>query len=347
MENEYKHEYGYEYYYPMLESDGLYDETHIVTKIMQYSTICICILGLPGNLLIIKIMKEPPFSQMSHSIICVALALADIYYLIYLFVTTILELIMGLDSYLKLCKIYFSLVYLGYHLDAWFVVFLTYERLIAVSWPLKAGQIMTKTRIIIVIILLAVLFVIWDSVFIFRYGVFEMQSGNFTFEICDRINYIGVAEKFMVVHDIISEQLGTFVPIAFIFVGNIGIIYKLYMQTKIRAQLGQGGGNELAKTNIMIITVTTAFVLLLAPSNIYRIVKKHNEDPNDPVLGLFYILTTLNPAINCYLYFISGKLYRKQLKNFFVKVFCCNPAQADHQLTNISILSTSDPSNSK
>ncbi len=327
--------------YTEFSTSGFNEDIHIISKLMPYLNICICILGLPGNLLIIKVMKRSPLNEMSHSIICMALAVADLYYLIYLLIISSLELILGFEViFIKMCKIYFPCIYLAYHLDAWFIVFLTYERVIAVAWPLNAGQIITKKRVIIIVISLVIFFVLWDSINIFRYDVFEMKFGNISFEMCDGVNSFGMPEKFFNIHDVLSEQLGTLIPIAFIFIGNTGIMYKLYAQKRIRAQLGQGEGNELAKTNVMIITVTTAFVLLMAPSAIYRIVEKHDEEVFDPVLGALYILTTLNPAINCYLYFITGKIFRKQLKKLLSKMICFKPTQMDHSITNISTLST-------
>ena len=314
-------------------------EIHIMSEIVAYYTICICILGLPGNLLIIKIMKAPPFHETSHGIICVALALSDLYYLIYLLITYMMQIILEYDAYLKLCRIYNACAYLGIHLDAWFVIFLTYERLIAVVWPLKTGQIMTKRRVIIMVIIIVGFYILWDSLYILRYGVSKMQFGNFTFEMCDRINDIGIPEQFFTIHDIISEQRGTWIPLTFIFTGNIIIIYKLYTQKKVRAQLGQGGGNEFAKTNLMVITVTTAFLLLTAPTTIYRIIKNHNEDAYDPTIDLLYIFANTNPAINCYLYFMFGKSFRDQAKIFLSKVICFKPSLTDRQTTNMSTLS--------
>ncbi len=240
------------------------EETETLYEIMPFVTIFICILGLPGNILIIKIMKVPPFNEMAHSIICTTLAIADLYYLIYLLASSILEMIMGVETMLvTFCKIWMPCVYLGFHLDAWFVVFLTYERVIAVAWPLKAGQIMTKRRVIIISIAIVIFFVLWDSVFIFRNGIVEMKYGNISFEFCDNINDFGMPGN---VYDDLSDLLGTLIPLVFIIMGNICIVYKLYRQRQVRAQLGQGGGNELMKMNIMIISVTMTFVILLAPS---------------------------------------------------------------------------------
>ena len=47
-------------------------------------TITICLFGIPGNLIIIKIMRGKGYNKMTHSIICVALAIINSAYLLYL-----------------------------------------------------------------------------------------------------------------------------------------------------------------------------------------------------------------------------------------------------------------------
>ena len=316
------------------------EANNILLKISPYLIISMCVLGIPGNLVIIIIMKRPPFHEMPHSVICLAIAVTDLCYLIYIMVGSVMDTIMGTDRFLiKFCQFYMAFTYLGFHLDSWLIVFLTYERAIAVAWPLKTAYLVTKKRIKTAIIVLVVFFLLWDSVYIFRDEVLKVDVGNITFEICEDMNHFGMPENLFKIYDEMTELFSSLIPLAFVIIGNIGIMYKLYTQRKVRAQLGQQGGNEMSKTNVMIITVTTTFVLTVGPSPIYRLVSGEEPNYTDPIFISFYILATVNPAINCYLYFMCGKSFRDQLLNIIHRLACVMCFEADQVdvLTDITV----------
>ncbi len=306
-------------------------DDNILIKMVPFIMISICAIGIPGNLIIIKIMTGPPFRDMSHSIICLALAITDMSYLSFLFINHCLEIKYGLYwMMMKLCRFQVMCVYVGLHIDAWLVTFLTFERFIVVFWPLRAGQLIPKTRIKIFLFFLVSFFLVWNSVYILRYDLFTVNYGLFSFEICDKINTFGAPEELLDIFDELTELFATFLPMTLIIIGNIGIIFKLHTQKAIRAQLTQGGANEMAKTNIMIITITSAFVLLMTPVTIYRLATGDTfDDFTDPYFLSLYALAPLNPAINCYLYFLSAKLFRDELKKLFYKKPCFKHRRRD------------------
>ncbi len=128
--------------------------------------ITICIFGIPGNFIIIKIMRGKGFNKMAHSILCVALAIINSVYLLYVLCVNMLEMYFG--SYLvdiKLCKFNLAVGYFCVHLDAGFLTFLTYERVIAIFFPFKISQIVTKIRVKIVITIMIIFYLLLDSVF--------------------------------------------------------------------------------------------------------------------------------------------------------------------------------------
>ncbi len=89
-------------------------------------TITVCLFGIPGNLVIMKIMTGKGFNKMAHSIICVALAIINSAYLLYMLSINILEIYFGpYFLNITLCSFNYAVVYFCIHVDAAFLTFLT------------------------------------------------------------------------------------------------------------------------------------------------------------------------------------------------------------------------------
>ncbi len=328
------------------ESTRTIGSTNII-PVRQYIVLGICIIGMPANLIVVKIMTAPPFNKMPHSIICTALALADFGYLLYLTSYVIMVIVLGgYQAMLTLCKFQYAGSYFGFHLDAWFLVFLTYERLIGVVWPLKAADMITKRKTKIIIVFLVGFFLMWDGFYVIRWDTFTLKVGNISFKNCGKVNDFGIPKSVLNINDHLTDLLAVFIPMLFIVVGNTVIIVTLYKRKAIRTQLGQNSGNDMTKTNLMILMVTSAFVCLMTPGAIYTMFIYEGvgtDSFKDPIKITFYYLSALNPAINCCIYFLTGKLFREQLKNMFNTCGCCREQRMDRSTaaasrTSLSVL---------
>ena len=81
---------------------------------------------------------------------------------------------------------------------------------------------------------------------------------------------------------------------------------------RIRRQMSKASGNDDSdRVTWMMLCVTTSFVLLLSPMSIYSLAF------GDFFSATFITLTslnTLNCAVNFYIYFLSGSLFRTEVK---------------------------------
>ncbi len=60
-----------------------YKENDFEGQFFVYSTVFTTILGIGGNFICLLVMVRPPFSKMAHSIMCAALALIDLVFMVF------------------------------------------------------------------------------------------------------------------------------------------------------------------------------------------------------------------------------------------------------------------------
>ena len=84
---------------------------------------------------------------------------------------------------------------------------------------------------------------------------------------------------------------------------------------RLRREMNTTAGNdESGKVLYMMLCVTTSFVVLLLPVSIYSLFV---EDNFTITYAFLTALNTANCAINFYVYFLSGKLFRTEVKRLF------------------------------
>ena len=256
---------------------------------------------------------------MPHSIICFTLGIVDLCYLIFLMSSNLLETNLNLNENDKVfCKLEVVLTFLGLHLDAALIVFLTYERLFAIFWPLRSRQIVTKTKIKLILSLITIFFVLWNGEAIFRYHLVEFRNNDtfLNYTSCERVrkNYYGLPADVFDIMDTLTLIFGSFLPMLLIIPVNLAIMIKLCIVKRFRSQLGVSSNeeNETNKMNGMIFTVTSAFVAFQSPLTIFLLTSTTNNF-SGLTFNILYLIQTLNPISNAYLYFLSGKLFREQL----------------------------------
>ena len=128
------------------------------------------------------------------------------------------------------------------------------------------------------------------------------------------------------------------VPFTSIFVGNMVIIYKLYQRRRRRlnmvCQYPDSQRNESSLT-VMLIVVNVWFMICMAPMSLFNVLYKsdnENKYKDSTFVFWFEVLTTLanmNAVGNFYLYFLSGKSFRKQVNIFFKECSCRRNSQND------------------
>ncbi len=297
-----------------------------IDTLITYSLLTISILGALGHILSLIIMLRPPFNEMPHSIICAALSGIDLAYMMLQISTASVNLLTGSDLMLQndyCCKLSITVTLLCLHLDAFILVGLSIERIIAVFYPLKAKVIITKARIKILLLITFAFFIIFDGEMSFRRSLVENRNGEMVTRICEVTYTYGLPRRYFVMKDRITSALATVIPISIIFGNNIAILIKLARRAQDQAQLGVNTQNNAnARTNFMLISVLLAYVLLNAPLPIYAstdfLRNTDFQDASVKILAkILATLATLSMGLNFYLYFFTSALFRTALKNVF------------------------------
>ncbi len=288
-----------------------YDKYSTVLKVRFYIAIVFFIIGAIGNAIILKVMSNPKFSTKPRRILCFSLAVTDMMILIIALLTSTLEMLYRMAFYhmnIIFCKLYYPVLYAVAHVNAWILVLLTFERLIAVFRPFNIHDIFSGARVKCIVITFVIISLIWNSEQVYRLDL--IKESNYSF--CISVNDYTLTDL-MYLKDFITELLVTVIPMLIITPSNIALMVKMYKNRKQRQQMGVSTGrgqHNSVKFNGMIILVTTSFVVLYLPYTLYMFIT--NFDMSGVGDEIVTIIAMCNPVLNCYLYFLAGDSFKKQ-----------------------------------
>ena len=201
------------------------------------------------------------------------------------------------------------------HLSAYFLVAMSAEKCFALYFPLQAKNVCTVRNAIIVSIVNAAVFSIYNIQWFFT--IERVYVMNIKRMRCQIIN----APDFLRFHwRDIDAIIASYVPMVLMLAFNLAIIVLL---CKNRGKdLGVGSTSrdmsKIAKqVTAMLLSVTCVFIVLKCPVAIYfHTVSIHitNRPITKAVLNNFIYV---NSSINAFLYMFSGSKYRERVFNLF------------------------------
>ena len=158
---------------------GGYIGNEFIDQFVAYTSVIICIFGGVGNLLSLILMLRPPFNNMPHCILCASLAFVDLAFMVHKLGISLIVIILGKHLPIingTLCKFGIFFSYLCLHLDAWIIIGLSLERVIAIFKPLEAKQMITKFKIKLFLVIIFVFFILFNLESSFRYDLVETNN---------------------------------------------------------------------------------------------------------------------------------------------------------------------------
>ncbi len=316
-----------------------YDKYLNVLKVKFYIAIVYLIVGGGGNAAIFKVMSDPKFSTKARRILCFSLAITDVMMIIVNFLISTLEMLYGTAVYnihRILCKVHNPVVYIICHINAWILILLTFERLIAVFRPFNIHDIFSAARVKGIVTTLVVISIIWNGELAYRFDL--INEGNSSY--CISLHDFNLT-KAMFFKDFVGEIFVSVIPILIMVPSNIALIIKMYQNKKQRQQLGVNtsrGQNDSVKFNTMVISVTSAFVILYLPFTLYMFIT--NYDWSGITDEILFTVAACNHVLNGYLYFLAGDLFKKQVVNDMKRMFeCCTCQNPDQNVKDLPIKS--------
>ncbi len=302
------------------------ESLHIIRNIVIPVNIIINVLGIIGALIIITVMRQSEFRSKPRSLIYISLSVIDLLFCVFLLADKICFLVYGEALAIIgviACQIDRFFTHFLVHMDAWLLIILTVERVVAIVKPLEVSTIVTRSKVKVTVIAMAIFFLTLDGELSASSGLANgpthLQIQNKTMPlICTRVNHYNISPKIFSFMDIGGLLLGSFIPFLIIFILNVVLSAKLIKRKQARANLGATGSgiqNEAGKITRMVMVASFGFILMTAPIVIYLILGNH--DKNDPIHMILRLIFQMNPAANFYIYFLSGSLFRQEVKRLF------------------------------
>ncbi len=275
------------------ESFPGYIQPLVVYRVRFYVTVFLVIAGLIGNIIILKVMTNSKFLiTKPQRILCSSLAVSDITVLFTNLITATIDEIYGGTAYDRnrlLCKLGYPIIYLVLHVNSWLLVYMTFERVMAVIKPLQVHDIFSAQRVKCVIISSVMISILWNAELGYRYDLIRENNSS----ICVSVNDYNLT-NFDFIKYVMSELFVSVLPILIIIPANTALMIKMYIRRKKRQELGINTNmrqNESIKFNVMIISVTTTFVVLYLPYTLYMFITNFDMTgiADDILVGKFNI----------------------------------------------------------
>ena len=300
-----------------------------INTISSYTSLCILVAGLAGNSLTLTVMTSRHCKKSSFTVYLACLAAVDsvvllVWPLRYWLIDTF-----GIDIniYPGTCKLINLLTYLGQHTSSWLVVSLTAERVYCTYFPLKSRNArQPRTGFVVFGTILVVLFM-FDSHIL--YGFTLKSHENQT--LCDLMDG-WYATFFSIYFSWMEIAILFLLPAMLIVSGNVATVIKLFSSRLALNANVHVSGSAMAR-NHYVLTVTmmisTAFIALVGPMAVFFVIRPY-VFPNKQ-LNHYYpssrkemivdvvtsILAYINHSSNFYLYVLSGRRFRQDLKRQF------------------------------
>ena len=216
------------------------------------------------------------------------------------------------------CKLIHMVFNFCLHYSSSLLVIMSVEKLFALYFPLRTKSICTVSTAKKVTLASAVVFFLYNGQSLVTHGLITTKDGV---KYCGWVkNLKGYTDIYWQIHSI----LYSFAPFTIMIIANCMIIFK-FMMAKWQNRRGgtesvnQALSKSAVKGTVMLVTVSTAFIILTGPRAIGLTVYAEDILDYPIVYATVILLQYLNHSINAVLYCISGSRFRNEL----MKVFGC------------------------
>lgn len=334
--------------------------TEVDRLIWAYCSPPIFVLGIVGNLLTVLVTGRHPTRTTSSGVYLITMSLAAIGVYLVGFLSQWLRACHFVDLTelgIWWCRFNKFFYYSSGDVAIWTLTLLTFDRLVAVCFPLRKIDFCTYRRAVTLCCVVVTLAVAKNLHMFWTRGTIYDQTGNVKSHCGAPAPYTHF-EKF--VRPWIVFTLVTLLPIAVILVCNILVIRVLARSRTIRASVGGGrtGHNQKKRrsrmTTMMCLAASFSFIVFTAPSIILVVLQPYySGDSYDIAKAVNNLLVHVNYAANFFLYCLGGRSFRHRLKVLLLSLFCRSKSGRlelhplfSHKQPTVSLVTTNKPSRS-
>ena len=288
----------------------VYLESNLARNLWVYGSPVLITIGTVGNLLSAVVMLRQNLRKCTTSLYLFVLAVMDTLVLYTGLLKDWIRQLFGVaieDVSIAACRIYFFALYLTIQIEAWILVCVGVERMVAVFWPHKAKQIFTRTFAARQMAIIGVILALINSHFFWTFTfVSEPNCGPHP-------RY----EHFIkYVFSWIDTCLTSLVPYLIMLVTSSAIVAKLTRANQVRkVKLNVKRDKKLTSMTAILFSITGIFLLTTAPVTVFlSVIKYSKRNVAQYILHLdcLSLLFYVNYSVNFLLYCVSGPRFRRE-----------------------------------
>ena len=223
------------------------------------------------------------------------------------------------------CKFFNFLLNVAIHNAVWLVVIMTIERFLAVSFPLKVALWCTITSAKIATATLLVICILINAQYLYLAEAYISPVSGFSCRYA-----LEVAEYATKIWSWVDMAIYAIIPQFILFFLNISIIVAISRSRQEQAKMATNKKEKGDKGQVtaMLLTVSIVFFVCTAPWTIFHltaqqiwIYKKtfYEWSTYLCINTILRLLADVNHCINFFLYVVSGKKFREDLRS----LLCC------------------------
>jgi len=239
------------------------------------------------------------------------------------------------------CSLVTFLLNVVLNVAAWLIVLTTVDRFVAVWLPLHAAAVCRRRRACLAILVLVVIVVATSAHLFWTTGLYE-SSGR-------AMPYCGPSPDAQFMRhqfEYIKLTSYSLLPFAIILSLNVAIVVRLRCgkaaSMLLRGSTSHGGGMPHAaitsKVTYMLLAVSVTWLILSAPFTLQAVLASALVDVNNAssvaryrlLRNLSFQLMYANHAVNFFLYCVTGRKFRRELRDMYIELCCACRASDDH-----------------
>ena len=318
-------------------------------NLWKYAIPIMIFTGLIGNSLSFLVMMGRRFRKQTFAVYFCALALADSYSLLTSLPTYWIPRVTNIHPAAysdTICRFSNFSLYYSYQVSSWVLLCVTVERALAVAFPLKTKHTFTRRKAVITLLIVSALLFCYNCYILFYKDgyLMEMEDGT---TVCG-VDVFYTAKPFFKSHHWMDVLLCSIIPFAFIITSNIVIVKKVIESRKLSALPGNQRTNVSTPSLKMLLCVSSMFIFFTLPLSIMLLYMQSYQVldvENDGLPSLLWIVALIvlygNNSLNFFLYCLTGRTFRAQLKDYFrfcrvSKPTVSNMLSSSYSLTSIN-----------
>ncbi len=291
--------------------DRVESELSFATNMWVYGSPVLITVGTMGNLLSAVVMLRPNLRKCTTSLYLLVLAVVDSLVLYTGLLPRWIRDLFGTDLTNfsnAACRIHPFVLNVAIHVEAWIIVCVGIERMVAVVFPYKAKHIFTRRFAARQMAIIGVILAVVNSHF---YWTCTIVNGH-----CEEDSKY---EHFMQnVFPWIRFCLTSLIPFLIMLVTNFAIAAKLIHAKHVRkVKLNVRKDEKLTSMTAILLTISVIFLLTTGPSSAFHIVLLpidiKDRAPYRLVWSSLSLLFYTNYSVNFLLYCVSAPRFRREL----------------------------------